>query len=194
MLKDIGVVDSSVIILLGVPKTGKESADYDRRLQRASEQMQELWEEGIRFVIPAPVITELSRDGPGLHLLQRVLATMSGWRIHAFDLECAKVAAQMLYPALQARPIGESRVAMKYDAMIAAVAHQLEAKYMLTDNPRDFATYLRLVSSNTELVTVSAPRARGQLGFIDSAREKAAEAEDLEVAADREPEGEERGE
>ncbi|HCF56388.1 MAG TPA: hypothetical protein DFS52_00125 [Myxococcales bacterium] len=190
MLKDIGVVDSSVVILLGVPMTGKESADYDRRFQRASERMQELWEEGIRFVIPAPVITELSRDGPGLQLLQRVLARMSGWRIHAFDQECAKVAAQMLYPALRARPLGESRLAMKYDAMIAAVAHQLEAKYMLTDNRGDFATYLKLVSSNTELVNVSDPRTKGQLRFIDTARTKATEIQEFGVAAERKPEGE----
>lgn len=167
MSKDLAVVDSSAIILLGVPPPPEAPENVLRRIERARERMQELKEEGCRFVVPAPVLAELGRDGPGHVLAQALFTAIGGMRIECFDAKCAEVTSRMLAPALKARAPGESRVAMKYDAMIAATAHALDAGCLVTENPRDFARYFAIVSSSVELVIASEVRRKGQLRFLD---------------------------
>jgi hypothetical protein len=103
-------------------------------------------ERGYTFWIPTPVLAELSTAGASLAELAKAISPkLNGLRTVEFGVAAAESCGQMVAARLAASKTGgtryeSTRAAMKFDAMIAAIAHTLQAKYLLTANPRDFAS------------------------------------------------------
>jgi hypothetical protein len=55
---------------------------------------------------------------------------------------------------------------MKYDAMIAAVAHVTRARYMITANPKDYVKFLGEVRSMVRVLAPDQVESEGQLGIV----------------------------
>jgi len=165
--KPMAVVDASVVILVGLPPPKVEPKELPLRRERATECLRALGGDGIDFVVPAPTITELGRDGDGEELAKRFFARLGGMQVKPFDLPAALVAAKMLKHAFASKAAHESRAAIKYDAMIAAIAHALNAKCLVTANARDFGKYLAEVASPVELIAADEVPKKGQLRLID---------------------------
>lgn len=68
--------------------------------------------------------------------------------------------------ALAAHVKGEERGAVKYDALIAAVAHDMGARWLVTDNRKDMQRCLDAVKSPVELIVTSAIPKTGQLHLV----------------------------
>ncbi len=165
--KPIAVIDASVVILVGLPPPKVERKEYALRRERATECLRTLHSDGLDFIVPAPTITELSRDGNGEELARKFFARLGGMQVKPFDLPAALVAAKMLKTAFASKAAHEARAAIKYDAMIAAVAHALNAKCLVTANARDFGKYLAEVASPVELIAADEVPQKGQLRLID---------------------------
>jgi len=88
------------------------------------------------------------------------------------DVAAADVAGQMSKAALEARSPGEARGAVRYDALIAAIAHSSGAKWLVTDNRKDMAKCLKAVDSTVELVVTSALPKKGQLHLVHMGAKK----------------------
>jgi len=158
----IAAVDASVILLLAVP--GK---DVDRR-KRARSKMQELKSLGVRFAIPAPAIAEVHRDGDGREIAARVFGDLGGFYTEALDDIAAANVGQSLRMAHQSRPEGLPRACVKFDAMIAGVAHTMGARYLLTTDGRDFRVALQALQSKVEVIYVDAPPPPQQVPLIET--------------------------
>lgn len=168
MSPKLAAVDASVIILLTAPPRPDDPTERALRRERASTSMQELRDDGFRFFVPAPAIVELSVHESGERLAERVLARLGGFEVAPLDLLAARAAALALREVLKARPLGESRHLIKFDALIAAVAHEKRAKIIATADPRHFERHLRALSSTVEVVDVASPKQEpGQLRLID---------------------------
>jgi hypothetical protein len=113
-------------------------------------------ERGYTFWIPTPVLAELSTAGASLAELAKAISPkLNGLRTVEFGVAAAESCGQMVAARLAASKTGgtryeSTRAAMKFDAMIAAIAHTLQAKYLLTANPRDFASLFKAVNSTTQ--------------------------------------------
>jgi hypothetical protein len=160
---DVAVVDTSVIVLLVGTPPAPVPKEFPLRQSCARHCLQSLNEDGVNLVLPAPVIAELCRDGPGDALAASVMAHFGGLRIEPFGLPAALATGKMLGPALKARLPSDGKAAMKYDAMIAGVAHALGAKYLVTANARDFAAHIVAAGSSVQIVEADKPRSGGQL-------------------------------
>ena len=82
-------------------------------------------------------------------------------------MKAAEYAGQSLRKTLGTRHPDESRNAVKFDALIAGVAHRIGATHLLTDNARDFERHFHEMASGIEVVIVSEPPEKGQLRLID---------------------------
>ena len=160
----IAVVDTSVIILIGAPSDDPETV---ARRARAHDRLLRFQKEGAVFAVAAPSIAELHRDGPGGETADRILGQFGDLRIDALDLEAAEYAGQSLRATLSSRGPGASRNAVKFDALIAGVAHRIGATHLLTADKRDFERHLGEMQSAIEVVVVSDPPEKGQLRLID---------------------------
>jgi hypothetical protein len=120
----------------------------------------------VRFFIPSPVISELSRDDTGEKVARAALEHLGGIRVEGFGLRAARVAGEMLRTALKGRPPEMSRVAMKYDAMIAAVAHAARARFMVKANPKDYEKYLGIINSPVRVLAPDQIESEGQIGMV----------------------------
>lgn len=172
MSAEIAVVDTSVILLMVAPIPEHDDVRFKRQ-QRTRERLQELANDGVSFVVPAPVVTELGMlptEPTGRAVAEPVLARFGGMRVEPFDLPHAEVAAAMLRPTFKALTKGagaQPRDVVKVDAMIVATAVRLNARYLLTANEKDFRKFLEQVDNRVELVIVDEVRQKGQLRFID---------------------------
>jgi hypothetical protein len=166
MASIIGVIDTSVLILLASAAENEEDKVTQQRILRTQDRMKELHREGVTFVVPAPVIVEMSRDGDGAEAAARILVALGGLRVEALDEQAARIAGEMCRPSMLKKPKEESRDAIKVDACIAAIAHRLNARYMLTGNPRHFRAHLDQVKSTVELIAVDQQPAKGQLKML----------------------------
>src|ERR1700742_1388052 len=123
-MADAAVIDTDVIILLASRPPDVETR---RRRECAEETLRSL--KGARFVIPAPVVAELSRDGPGSEVVrQKIVQHISRLKVEPLDLRAADFAGAMVRAALKSRPKNKPRGAVKYDALIAAIAHSIGAR------------------------------------------------------------------
>jgi predicted nucleic acid-binding protein len=122
---------------------------------------------GNEVVIPAPVAAELYSRGkkPG----DRALRAIRDLQAEAFDLRAAKVTGLAIHSKLHARQVNESRPVVKYDAMIAGVAHRIGADYLLSLDSRrqQFAKLLTAMESQVQVwLATDAPTA--QLRTMDT--------------------------
>lgn len=150
MTRPIAIVDTSVILLLLDEAT---DATAQRRRGFVELTIENLEAKNARFVVPTPVVAELCRNGPGSDVLRQVVGDLiRELRLEVLDEDAAVVAGDMSRAALQTRAEGDERGAIKFDALIAGVAHKVNAKWLVTANARDFVRYLRVVNSDVEVV------------------------------------------
>jgi len=64
---------------------------------------------------------------------------------------------------LKKKAPNETRGAVKFDTLVAATAHSVGAKYILTHNERDFRSPLSVVSSPVEVIDATTGRPGQQL-------------------------------
>jgi len=158
--KGLVVVDSSVLIFL----LESEPADTTRRRRWLGVQscLEGLEREGTDLVIPAPAVAELESVSPQLDALAK---RMYRFEVRAFDVQAALVAGRMLRATVSAGVRGdESKVRVKYDALIAATAVRWGAEAIVTTDTRGFAKYFDAVQSQIEIRF--ADGAKGQLAMM----------------------------
>ncbi len=153
------VLDTDVI-RIGLDNSNTDPAVELRRsfVELALERLEKL---GAIWVAPAPVVAELESGGPA-DALPAIAKVVGGIRVQPLDEEAARVAGQIVAATLKHRAgrAGE-RGAVKYDALIFAIAHQMGARWLLTGNRRDYEPYAKVISSPVEIVVATDPP-RGQ--------------------------------
>jgi predicted nucleic acid-binding protein len=161
----IAAIDSDVLIWLldntNKPEAKKRKAYIELTIERLTQQ-------NTRWVIPAPVVAELCRDGLGSEQLREVAKiALRRLRVEVLDKDAADVAGQIAIMALRARRPGQERGAVKYDALIAAIAHKIGARWLLTANERDMRAHLQAIKSPVEVVIATQPPSTGQTVMLE---------------------------
>lgn len=161
MATSLVVLDTNIVIFL--VSTGSRDQEADRKTKAVHFCIEEMQKQGCIFVVPAPVVAELGRDTvtprERIRLLRRKIGAM---RVLSLTKESAEVANEMAREMLSKRPEGQERGVIKYDVLIAAIAHQEKAKYIVTDNFRDYRKPLSVVNSPVEVVDATSPPEKGQ--------------------------------
>jgi predicted nucleic acid-binding protein len=149
VIRHIAAIDTNVI--LDILDTTETPASVDRRT-RIGLTLEALRKERARFVVPSPVVAELCRGLRGSEVVRELAkAVLRGVRVEALDLAAAEVAgriADVLVPGKK----GLERGAVKYDALIAGLAHHIDARWLVTSNVRDLKTCLDAINSNVKVV------------------------------------------
>jgi len=168
MAQPLAVVDTCVIVLLLTKSSPNEAESVRTRRELAEVAINDLRKDGARFVVPTPVIAELCSTGSsGADVVRkRVTKHLRRVKTLPLDVASADVAGQMMKNALASRAPGEARGAVRYDALIAAIAHSNGARWLVTDNRKDMAKCLGAVNSTVELVVTSALPKKGQLHLV----------------------------
>ena len=160
MARQHAVLDTDVI-RIGLDNSNADPAVELRRsyVELALERLEKL---GAIWVVPAPVVAELNAGGPTDALLE-IARVLGGVRVQPLDEESARVAGQIAAATLKNRAgrAGE-RGAVKYDALIFAIAHQMGARWLLTGNRRDYEPLAKAISSQVEIVVATDPPAGQQ--------------------------------
>lgn len=164
MKQPICVVDTSVIILSAAP-TGPTEPQHIRTLRELTEiAVETTIKQGAKLVVPTPVIAELGRDGPGSLVYKAFVAAIRGRiRTAPLTVSAADVAGAMRISALRQRANGQERGAVLYDALIAAIAHDIGARWLITANPRDMKRCLDTVQSSVRILDTTDIPDKGQL-------------------------------
>jgi len=161
------VVDTSTILLL---ISSAEEERYDQRTRNrillAQDNMRELRKNGAVFLVPSPAIVELSRDGPGEEIARRTMAALGGLRVESLDLRAATYAGEMCRSLMAKKPSGDEKRAIRFDALIAAIAHRVGAKYLATANAKDFRSHLSHIKSTVEVYPIDEQPPGGQLKML----------------------------
>lgn len=152
MSKPIAVIDTNIIITLLDNTKTPTVTELQNKVQLTIERLSG---HGARWIIPTPVIAELS--GQGLATVKRALGSLLNlMRIQVLDIEAAEAAGTMSIAALKDRK-GRERGAVKFDALIAGTAHSLGATWLLTSNPKDMQHNLNALRSSVQLVDPKDP-------------------------------------
>ena len=147
------IVDTSVIILLVAPRSDTETEDTKLKRARTELAMESLAKQGAKFVIPTPVIAELCKFGPGTAMYDKLASHLKRRvRTETLSVSAADVAGAMRKVALDQKPPDAIRGAVVYDALIAGIAHDMGARWLVTINPTDMQRCLRVVNSTVEVV------------------------------------------
>lgn len=166
MARRLAVVDASVVIWLLAPIKARESVDVKQKRERIEETMRD-FRKAFSFIIPAPAVAELCKHGSVDIALADAMKRFGGMHVEPFTYKDGSCAAEMLGPALRGRKSGvDVRSIIKYDCLIAAIAHRKDAP-ILTTNKRDFSRYLNEIRSSVEVVYVDEIPKKGQLRLID---------------------------
>jgi predicted nucleic acid-binding protein len=163
----IYVVDTSVIILSAAP-TRPNDPTHIKSLRELTEiAVESTIKHGAKLVVPTPVIAELGRDGPGSVVYKAFVKAIRGRiRTAPLTVSAADVAGAMRRSALRQRADGQERGAVLYDALIAALAHDIEARWLITANPRDMKRCLAAVQSAVEIIDTTVIPDKGQLHLV----------------------------
>lgn len=163
MAKLLASVDTDVIALLLSSDRSLTKEDLQRRTF-AEQHMTDLRKQGVRPIIAAPVLAELTAKRPGIPVLEEIARVVGAVRVATLNADAAMVAGEILAKMLPQRAAGSDRVRVKFDCLIAAVSHHVGARYLVTGNIKDMAAALSAISSGTmALDATSAPV--GQLSF-----------------------------
>lgn len=151
--RPIAVLDTDVI-RIALDNTSSDPQIEQRRtfIAQATERLEKL---GATYVVPAPVVAELHSGGPADAILE-IAQVLGGLRVQPLDEEAARVAGQIAAATLKNR-VGRERGAVKYDALIFAIAHQMGARWLLTGNRRDYEPCARAIASPVEIVAATEP-------------------------------------
>lgn len=162
----VAIVDTvALVLLVETPEPG-EPSDRPRRREANRLTFSKLQRLGTRFIIPTPVIAELCKEGSGLALIRdKVVSRLQSIRTEPLDAMAADIAGAMRRSTLSDRQ-GRERGAVSYDALIAAIAHRIGAKWLLTANPDDMKRCLAAVSSPVEVLDTTGIPTHGQLDLL----------------------------
>jgi predicted nucleic acid-binding protein len=151
--RPIAVLDSDVI-RIALDNTDTDPLVEQRRtfIALATERLEKL---GATYVVPAPVVAELHSGGPADAMIE-IARLLGGIRVQPLDEESARVAGQIAAATLKNRA-GRERGAVKYDALIFAIAHQMGARWLLTGNRRDYEPCAKAINSPVEIVAATEP-------------------------------------
>lgn len=94
---------------------------------------------------PADAVLEIAKLLGGIHI-----------PVQPLDEEAAPIAGQIAAATLKNRA-GRERGAVKYDALIFAIAHQMGARWLLTGNRRDYEPCAKAINSPVEIVAATEP-------------------------------------
>jgi predicted nucleic acid-binding protein len=165
MIGPVAALDSDVLMLL---LDVRSDVDVARRRAFAELTIENLQKQRARFVVPTPVIAELCRRGPGSKDLRQVVKRFLGHaRIEVLDEDSAELAGEIVRTRLQERAEGDERGVVKYDALIAAIAHKIGARWLVTGNARDFRRCLSVINSPVQVVVATEQAMQGQLTMVD---------------------------
>jgi predicted nucleic acid-binding protein len=165
MSSPIAAIDSDVLIWLLDTSTTPTAARCRGYIELTIERMDK---QNARWVVPAPVVAELCREGPGSGQLREITRiALRRLRVEVLDLGAADVAGQIMRMALRARAPGRERGAVKFDALIAAIAHKIGARWLLTANGRDMRAHLSAIDSTVEVVVATEPPSTGQTVMLE---------------------------
>ena len=164
MKQPICVVDTSIIILVVVPPGPNEAKSTTNLRDLTEVAVEQVVKQGAKLVVPTPVIAELGRDGPGSIVYKEFVRAIRGHiRTAPLTVNAADVAGTMRTAALRQRGTGHERGAVLYDALIAAIAHDLDAQWLITANPGDMRKCLDAVTSSVEIMDTTSVPSKGQL-------------------------------
>ncbi|HEY4188583.1 MAG TPA: type II toxin-antitoxin system VapC family toxin [Polyangia bacterium] len=165
MTGPIAVIDTDVIVLL---LDNANAPDIRRRKSYVELAFENLKKQRAHFVVPSPVIAELSRTGPGSEVIREAVKKALGRvRIEVLDAEAADIAGSISRITLQSRA-GRERGAVKYDSLIAAIAHRIGAKWLVTGNSGDYRKALAVINSPVDVIVATEPPARGQQVILEA--------------------------
>jgi predicted nucleic acid-binding protein len=155
VIRPITVLDTTVIIdLLDTTET---PAVADRRTM-IELTIDWLRKQQARFVIPAPVIAELCYgDLAGSERVRTLMRPLlRNLRIEVLDEDSADVAGAITRVTIRGtRSLQRGQV--KFDALIAGMAHHLGAKWLVTSNVGDLRRSLEAVQSNVQVLDPTEP-------------------------------------
>lgn len=171
----IAVVDTGVLIILLATHASNAMLARRRLIELTLER---LAKQGARFVVPTPVVAELCAEGPGSKVVRRAAkSALSPLRVEGLDEDAADVAGAIARMRLLARQNATSsapgsasermRGAVKYDALIAGIAHHIGATWLVTTDPDDMRAALQVVTSSVHVVTADAQPEHGQHVLLD---------------------------
>lgn len=167
------VLDTSVLILLCTEQLDDSAKEVEaqRRREAARDWVDHLAPR-VRFAVPTPAIAELSRPKTAAAFLEELSRAVGRFRVLPLTRAAAEIAAKMAAERMAARPPNAERGAVKFDTLIAAIAHEVAAKYVVTDDRRDYGSPLRVVSSPVEIVVASQPRPGQQMNLIELPKQR----------------------
>jgi predicted nucleic acid-binding protein len=159
MTKPVAVVDTDVLLLL---LDTANAPEVQLRKSYVELTIENLENQNARFVVPTPVIAELCGSAPGSEVVREIAEKVfSHLRIEVLDEDAAVVAGEISRTTLKRRE-GRERGAVKYDALIAGIAHHIGARWLLTGNGEDFKKCFSVLSSPVEVVVATQQPAHGQ--------------------------------
>jgi predicted nucleic acid-binding protein len=102
-----------------------------------------------------PVVAELHSGGPA-DAIGEISKLLGAIRVQPLDEEAARIAGQIAAVTLKNRA-GRERGAVKYDALIFAIAHHIGARWLLTGNRRDYEQCKTTLVSPVEILIATEP-------------------------------------
>jgi len=164
----LAILDTDVAILV-LDSRKKPDAATHNRIERALAAIDDVREKCARRLITTPTLVELSsfRGGPKAATL-KLRQFVSGLRTCSLTVGGAETAGRILLDKLRPRPPGKSRHEIKFDALIAGIAHAVEARWLITGNAKDYRPLLDHISSPVQVIDIDAPpTTRKQLLLAD---------------------------
>ncbi len=174
MPESIAILYRDVAIMLFYSKRLPDPTIYDRK-ERAILAIRDQSSKGAKCLITTPTIVELAswRGGPE-QALAKLRPFLSGLRVCGLTIGSAQRAGEILIDKLKPRPAGKSRHEIKFDALIAGIAHDVGAQWLITGNAKDYRPLLTQIGSFVQLIDIdSAPTTRRQLSLADQSVRKA---------------------
>lgn len=138
-MSKIAVVDTCVFIMM----LDDDATKDPRRVQLVKTLSWLRDDAGASFVLPTVALAEMERLDTLIAGIQELGERVrAGMRVVVFDDEAADVARKMRHKINDAGLKGEDRRLSRYDALIAATAVSVGARWLVTTNPTDYDAHL----------------------------------------------------
>lgn len=153
----LAILDTDVAILMLDTRKKPDADTYNRR-ERAASAIDDVRGKGARCLITTATLVELSswRGGPTEAAL-KLRQFVSGLRTCTLTIGAAETAGRILLDKLKPRPAGKSRHEIKFDALIAGIAHAVDARWLITGNAKDYKSLLDHINSPVQVIDIDAP-------------------------------------
>lgn len=156
-MKHAVAVDACTLILL-LDNDTTEQARLDR-ISRVRFAFAKYDDEGADFIIPAPVLVELGAGGvDGQRAAEALIRQDKRIRVEALDFDAAQLAGRIISARLPKRAATESRVMIKFDALVTATAVACGATCILTTDRSDIEKCMAELPAEDRIKVVDASR------------------------------------